>query len=156
MTTVQTPTLQFVPIPTEVAENARRTRKDRFGHELKVQRDNGPCRMCLRIPTSPENLILLSYQPLPDRNPYAEIGPIFIHERDCAPYGSLDAFPEDFLGRELVIRAYDVEGRILDASVAAPGEGERVAAEFLSNPNVTEVHVRHTSYTCFDFKIVRK
>ena len=45
----------------------------------------------------------MSYQPLPDTNPYAEIGPIFIHAR--------------------------VE--------------------------IAEVHVRHRSYTCYDFKVVR-
>jgi len=45
----------------------------------------------------------LSYQPLPDTNPYAEIGPIFIHAR----------------------------------------------------AEIAEVHVRHRSYTCYDFKVVR-
>ncbi len=155
-TTAGTLTLQYVPIPVEIAENARRTRRDSFGHDLEVYRDTGPCRVCLRMSPAPENFLLLSYQPLPDRNPYAEVGPIFIHEHDCAPYSALDAFPEDFIRRELVLRAYDAEGRIFDAAVASSGEGPRVAAEFLSNADVCEVHVRHTSYTCFDFKIVRK
>jgi len=155
-TTVRTPTLQFVPIPAEIAQNARRTRKDQFGHDLKVQKGRRACRVCLRMSKSSENFILLSYRPLPDRSPYAEVGPIFIHEHDCAAYSSLDTFPQDFAPRELVLRAYDGEGRIFNAAVAPPGEGQRVAAEFMSNPDVQEVHVRHTSYTCFDFKIVRK
>jgi hypothetical protein len=151
----QAPTLHYVPIGREIAQQARRTRRDAYGHDLEVQQDNGPCRVCLRISKAPENVLLMSYQPLPDRNPYAEIGPIFIHEHDCVPYGSLDRFPEDFVQRELVLRAYDGEGRIFDAAVAPPGEGARVAEKFLSIPDVREVHVRHTSYTCFDFKIVR-
>lgn len=155
MTSVRTPTLQFLPIPLEVAENARRTRKDEFGHELEVQTAAVPCRVCLRISTSPENVILLSYQPLPDRNPYAEIGPIFIHAHDCDPYDSTHTFPKDSSQRQLVIRAYDWNGRILDATVARPGAAEQVATEFLSNLDVDEVHVRQASYTCFDFKIVR-
>jgi hypothetical protein len=154
-TTAGTLALQYVPIPAEIAENARRTRRDAFGHDLKVQRDTGPCRVCLRISKAPENFLLLSYQPLPDRNPYAEVGPIFVHEHDCAPYRALDTFPEDFVRRELVLRAYDGDGRIVDAAVAPSGEGARVAADFLSNADVSEVHVRHTSYTCFDFKVVR-
>jgi hypothetical protein len=154
-TTAGTLTLQYVPIPLEIAQEARRTRRDAFGHDIEVYRDTGPCRVCLRISTSPENLLLLSYQPLPDRNPYAEVGPIFIHEHECVPYNSLDAFPEDFASRELVLRAYDGNGRIFDAAVAPSGEGARVATEFLTNAAVHEVHVRHTSYTCFDFKIVR-
>ncbi|MDB5043320.1 MAG: hypothetical protein JWN27_4046, partial [Candidatus Eremiobacteraeota bacterium] len=68
---------------------------------------------------------------------------------------ALYAFPADFVARELVLRAYDGEGKIFDAAVAPSGQGARIAAEFLSNADVHEVHVRHTSYTCFDFKIVR-
>ncbi len=154
-TTAETLTLRYVPVPVEIAENVRRTRRDTFGHAVEVYRDTGPCRVCLRISTAPENFLLLSYRPLPDRNPYAEVGPIFIHEHDCAPYSAVHAFPEDFVPRELVLRAHDGEGRIFDAVVAPCGEGPRVAAEFLSNADVREVHVRHTSYTCFDFKIVR-
>lgn len=154
-TLINAPVLEFLPIPIEIARKARRTRKDEFGHDLTVQMTAAPCRVCLRISKEPEDLILMSYQPLPDRNPYAEIGPIFIHAHECEPYSSTDAFPEDFLARELVVRAYDADGRILDATVAASGHGTNVAAAFLSDPRVDEVHVRHTSYTCFDFKIKR-
>jgi hypothetical protein len=148
-------TLHYLPIPPEIADEARRTLKDRFGHDLHVQMEQGPCRVCLRISEQPEEMILLSYQPLADRNPYAEIVPIFIHARECEPYRSLDAFPEDFTQRQLVVRANDRDGRIADAVVADPGEAPNAASRFLSDPRIAEVHVRHTSYTCFDFKIVR-
>ncbi len=148
--------LQFVPIPEGIADRARRTMKDDFGHTLHVRSEQAPCRSCLTIPSSPESLILLSYQPLPDRNPYAEIGPIFVHARDCKPYELLDSFPEDFAGRELILRAYNYDGEISDAMIGAPGKIPALAARLLSDPNVHEVHVRHLSYTCYDFKIVRK
>ena len=151
-----TRTLRFLPIPEDVASEARRTRTDRFGHAVKTYRGQEPCRVCLKICSEPEDFLLLSYQPLPDRNPYAEVGPIFIHERECTPHDSLDRFPEDFRSRALVLRAYDGNGAIVDATVAAPGEGEGTASKFLDDPNVEEVHVRHPSYTCFDFKIVRR
>ena len=146
--------LAYLPIPDEIAAQARRTLVDRFGHHLHVERNQAPCRSCLRISNEPEDLILLSYQPLPDTSPYAEIGPIFIHAHDCAPYGRAE-FPNDFLERELVVRAYGRDGRIADAVVAAPGHAEAAAAAFLAKEHVAEVHVRHRSYTCFDFKIVR-
>jgi hypothetical protein len=148
-------TLRFIHIPEKVAEEARRTRIDAFGHHLKSYQGRESCRVCLNISREPEDFLLLSYRPLPDRNPYAEVGPIFIHERECTPYGSLDEFPEDFRSRALVLRAYDGDGEIVDATVAAAGEGERAAANFLDNPTVEEVHVRHPTYTCFDFKVVR-
>jgi hypothetical protein len=147
--------LRYVPIPREIADEARRTRKDRFGHDVQVLMETGPCRSCLRIAEEPEEFLLLSYQPLADRNPYAEIGPIFIHARECEPYSAPDEFPADFAERRLVVRAYDRDGRIADAVVAEPGEAPAAAAQFLSDANIAEIHVRHTSYTCFDFRIVR-
>ena len=146
--------LAYAPIPDEVAALARATLLDGFGHQLRVERNQAPCRSCLRISKEPEDLILLSYQPLPDTNPYAEIEPIFIHAHECESYRSRE-FPADFLARELVVRAYDLDGRIADAVVAPPGEAKSAAASFLANDRIAEVHVRHHSYTCFAFKVVR-
>jgi hypothetical protein len=154
MTTTTTLALAYLPIPNDVATMARRTLRDSFGHKLHVERNQAPCRSCLRISKAPEDLILLSYQPLPDTNPYAEIGPIFIHARACAPYDAAE-FPADFLERELVVRAYNSEGRIADAVVAAPGHAEAAAYAFLADDAIAEVHVRHRSYTCFAFKVAR-
>jgi len=147
--------LQYVAIPQEIANEARQTRKDRFGHELRVVSEKAPCRLCLRISEQPESLILLSYQPLVDTGPYAEIGPIFVHANRCEPYASTREFPKDFAERRLVLRAYSHDGCIVDALVAQPGAAPQKAAELLSRDDVAEIHVRHESYTCFDFKIVR-
>jgi hypothetical protein len=144
----------YEPIPDELAARARATLKDDFRHALHIERNQGPCRSCLRIPKEPEDLILLSYRPLEDTNPYAEIGPIFIHAETCEPYCSRE-FPADFLERELVVRAYTHAGRIADAVVAAPGEAEAEAARFFERDDVAEIHVRTRAYTCFAFKITR-
>lgn len=154
MTTSTTLALAYLPIPDDIAASARRSLRDAFGHQLHVERNQAPCRSCLRISKAPEDLILLSYQPLPGTNPYAEIGPIFVHAHACTPYDA-PAFPADFLERELVVRAYNSQGRIADAVVAAPGEAERAAATFLQSDCIAEVHVRHRSYTCYAFKVVR-
>jgi hypothetical protein len=148
-------TLHYIPMPEAIAEEARRKRVDGFGHPLHVVLEKAPCRVCLRIPTEPEDLILISYRPLPDTNPYAEVGPIFIHAGRCDPYSQHDTFPADFASRRLILRAYGHEDQIVSALVAEPGEASQRAAELLSDPAVAEVHVRHESYTCFDFKIVR-
>ena len=103
----------------------------------------------------PEELILLSYQPLADRGPYAEVGPIFIHAHVCRPYAETESFPADFVGRRLVLRAYGRGGEIVDAVVAPAGTAPDHAARFFGDDRVAEIHVRHESYTCFDFKIVR-
>lgn len=148
-------TLRYLPVPETIALEARRTRKDRFGHDLRVTTTEAPCRVCLRISRRPERLILLSYQPLPDSGPYAEIGPIFVHARRCQPYADFESFPQHFVGRRLVLRAYGHQGQIVDALVAEAGTAPQCAAGLLSDDAVAEVHVRHESYTCYDFKIVR-
>jgi hypothetical protein len=146
--------LHYLSIPERVAAEARETLADGFGHQLSVTKEKAPCRLCLRISNVPEDLILLSYQPLPDRGPYAEIGPIFIHAGHCVPYCDIETFPVDFASRRVVLRAYANDGQILDALVAEPGKAPKHAAAFLRDARVKEVHVRHESYTCFDFKIV--
>jgi hypothetical protein len=147
--------MHFLPIPAEIANEARAKRRDRFGHRLSITKTQAPCRLCLRISTAAEDLILLSYQPCADTGPYAEIGPIFIHADPCTPYSAIGVFPEDFSTRSLVLRAYRNDGHIVDAAVVGPGKAADRAADFLSDANVAEVHVRHVSYTCYDFKIVR-
>ena len=130
--------------------------RDSFGHQLRVVKENGPCRVCLRITPALEDFILLSYRPLADTGPYAEIGPIFIHAAQCSPYADVDTFPADFAARRLVLRAYDCDGNIAGATVAEPGHAPWIAAGYLRDEAIAEVHVRHESYTCFDFKIVRR
>lgn len=147
--------VRFVAIPVEIAARARETMRDEFGHDLHVQHVAEPCRVCLRIPHEPEPMVLISYRPMPDSGPYAEVGPIFIHAGDCGRYSDEASFPAAFAARPLVVRAYSHGGEIVDAIVAPPGEGENAVRRFLDDPAVAEVHVRHTSYTCFDFKALR-
>lgn len=153
--TVSVDSLTYLAIPEEIATEARETMRDRFGHEVESLRDTGPCRVCLRISDEPEDLLLLSYQPLPDTGPYAEIGPIFVHANRCEPYSDCATFPAHFAQRRLVLRAYGHDGRIVDAIVAEAGTAPERAAESLRDDAVAEVHARHESYTCFAFKIVR-
>ncbi len=63
--------------------------RDRFGHDVKVVRDTGPCRVYLRISSEPEELLLLSYpQPLPEtgRSPRGDRADLLVHARACEPY----------------------------------------------------------------------
>jgi len=150
-------TLRFVPLPTAFVQEARLRRIDGFGHGLEAFPADGPspCRHCLRYVCEGTPLLLMSYRPLDDRNPYAEVGPIFICAEDCSRYEEASEFPPDFLNRSLVVRAYDRAGRIFDAVVAEPGTAQDIAESFLSDECVAEVHVRNPSYGCFDFRVER-
>jgi|SRR5579872_1484767 len=155
---VQKSTVKVVAMPTEVAERARKTLKDDFGHALIPEIVDGvaPCRHCLRIAPAGTRMILLSYRPFPaDNGPYCEVGPVFIHAEPCERYSSENAIPQDFAPRELVVRAYTRNNAIHDSTIAPPGTALDRAASFLENPQVAYVHVRNTTYTCFDFQIER-
>ena len=145
-------------MPTEAAERARATLRDEFGHDLRPEIIQGaaPCRHCLRIAQPGEKMLLLSYRPFAaDFGPYSEVGPIFIHADACERYRDEQAIPADFAGRELVMRAYNRQHAIHNSVIAPPGMALERAAAFLENPQVAYVHVRHTTYTCFDFQIER-
>ena len=149
--------LTFRSIPASVAQKVRASRLDDFGHRLHVQKDQAsPCRVCLRITKVGEPVLLLTHNPFgADYGPYSEVGPIFIHAEECAPYADVHALPPDFAPRELVLRAYNHAHAIEDSVIARPGEAERAALRFFENPHVAYIHVRHTTYGCFDFMIER-
>lgn len=145
-------------MPLAIAQSTRRELRDAYGHELKVEILEGtaPCRLCLRIARAGERMILMSYNPFGgDYGPYSEVGPIFIHADECEPYEATSEVPPDFIGRELVLRAYNLRHAIQDSAIAPALDAPAVAARFFEDPDVAYIHARHTTYGCFDFKIER-
>ena len=82
----------IVPLAADYAARIRSTRRDAFGQPVveRVDAELHQCRVCLTLTTPNEPYLLLSHRAHPDGVPYAETGPVFIHERDCAPYGADD------------------------------------------------------------------
>ena len=149
--------LFFKGIPSAMADQARSTRVDAYGHVLRIQNDQAaPCRHCLRITRTGEPVLLLSYNPFgADHGPYSEVGPIFVHADSCPAYSQNDTLPQDFRERELVLRAYNHAHAIEDSVIASPGGAENAARHFFKNEKIAYIHVRHTTYGCFDFTIER-
>lgn len=151
--------MRIEAIPTELAQRIRREMRDEFGHALHVQAieeaGSAPCRHCLQMARPGEEMVLFSYQPFArDFGPYSEVGPIFLHVRDCPRYQG-ENIPPDYANRTLVIRAYDHQHRIHDAVVAPPDAVAATAATFLSDSAVAYVHARHQTYTCYAFRFER-
>jgi Protein of unknown function (DUF1203) len=152
-------TLRYLPIDTALARQIRETLRDDYGNALQVRvRDDegNPCRSCLRLTGSGSRLILFAHRPLTTDGPYAEIGPVFIHAEECAPYAETDRFPDDFRPRRLTFRAYDDRGEIDDATLADGTDAESVLQRLFANDRVAEVHVRNPAWGCYDFRIVRE
>lgn len=149
--------LRYRPLPTAVAERARRDLIDPFGHRLHVQPgEASPCRHCLRIGRADEPLVLLSYRPFErDATPYAETGPVFVHADACPAYADQAVFPPEFESRALILRAYDSRDAIADSVVADPGTAQDAARALFQDDSVKYVHARNVAYGCFNFVIER-
>ena len=154
---MKTSSYKIVPLPTEIAEAARRAVLTGARDHALITADSPsafPCRHCLHWAQPGERVILFPYAAIPPGRPYSESGPIFVHAEACERYRTTDQYPADFRqGR--VFRAYDKNRDMIDAEVANGSEPEAVIAKLLKNPETAFVHARSVSRGCFTFRIER-
>jgi len=141
----------------EFAAEIRSSRRDRRGREVSVRSDAGrhQCRACLRLTEPGERHLLLSYSPFASDHPYAETGPIFIHERECDPYESGAGYPPEFPRHDVVLRAYNAAEEIEDARRVGPLVVDDAISALFANERVAHIHARNSEYGCFMFRIDR-
>jgi hypothetical protein len=150
-------TFRISPLSPDLTSRIRREMKDDFGHALSVCRDASrhQCRACLHLTEPEEGFILLSYSPFTSDQPYAEIGPIFIHERECRPYGETEEYPAEFPREDAVLRGYSAKDEIEGAAFVGKRPVEHAIARLFENPRVSYLHARNSTYGCFMFRIDR-
>lgn len=148
---------RIVPISEGVAQVVRENRRDQIGNSVKIVRDGNPhqCRVCLRLSSPDEGVILLAYKPFESSQPYAESGPIFIHERECEPYSDSTVYPSEFPKSAVVLRGYSDEDAIVDAQAVGGQKVENVITEMFSNQKIAYLHARNLGYGCYMFRIDR-
>lgn len=152
----QTP-YRIIPLAQDIANAARWSRVDQFGNRLAVLYDGEAhqCRVCLQLSKPDEGVILMAHRPFASRQPYAETGPIFIHERACVPYGEGNRYPAEFPHHAVMLRAYNDEDAIIGAEMVGEREVERVIVELFENQEIAYLHARNLAYGCFMFAIAR-
>jgi hypothetical protein len=148
------------PIPPEVARRIRASRIDDFGHNLPIsiatENDTGPCRSCLKVFLPGDARILFSYAPNQYDHPYNEIGPIYIHEQECEPYGEHEAFPVELRTRQpITLRCYDSDGMMIDGELVGQRPVEEVIETKFKNPKIRYLHARTASVGCYIARIER-
>lgn len=115
-----------------------------------------PCRHCLGLIAEGEHKLVLAYRPFARLQPYAETGPIFLHEKACRRYES-DKLPDWFAHLQpALIRGYSDDDWILyETGSVVPGEVLSAACDrILSIPHVSYVHIR-SKYNCFQCRVDR-
>jgi hypothetical protein len=115
-----------------------------------------PCRHCLGLIAENAQKLVLGYRPFGRLQPYAEVGPIFLHAEACERYES-DRLPGWFAYLQpAIIRGYGRDDWIrYETGNVVPGEElAGVCEEILSNPEVAYVHIR-SKYNCFQCRVDR-
>lgn len=152
--------LQVQGIPTAEVERLRNGGPDANGQPALVRAAEGvanPCRHCLGLIAEGERKLVLGYRPFANPQPYAEIGPIFLHESACERYES-DALPGWFAFLDpAVVRGYDADDWILyeTGQVVSGPELGGVCRDILGDPKVAYVHIR-SKYNCFQCRVDRR
>jgi hypothetical protein len=153
--------LRFVPIPTAAVATLQAGAPDANGQtpELHIARETGgPCRHCLRPIAAGERYLILGYRPFPEPQPYAEVGPIFLHAEACPGYESGDGLPPILEPEgQVIIRGYGDDNRIVYGSgqVVAIGAIRDAAATLLDDERIAYIHVRSASNNCYQCRIDR-
>jgi hypothetical protein len=115
-----------------------------------------PCRHCLGLIAEGETKLVLSHRPFERAQPYAESGPIFVHQRACERYEAAGV-PGwfDFLD-PAIVRGYDASDWIrYDTGFVVRGpEITGACRDILADPTVAYVHVR-SKYNCFQCRVDR-
>ncbi len=148
---------RVVPLDTEVADAARRAVRSGAGdHRLVIADEpNGfPCRHCLHWAEPGERMILFPFPSIPAGHPYAESGPIFVHEDPCQRYEETARYPQAFRqGR--VFRGYNSNFDMIDAQSGNDASPETVVEKMLRNPETAFVDARSADRGCFTFRMER-
>jgi hypothetical protein len=153
-------TLRIHGIPTREVERLRSGGSDANGQPPLVRVAEGPanpCRHCLGLIAEGDRKLVLAYRPFAGPQPYAEVGPIFLHERCCQRYDS-ESLPDWFVFLDpAVVRGYDQQDwiRYDTGQVVAGRELTEVCRDILHDPTVAYVHIR-SKFNCFQCRVDRE
>ncbi len=146
-------------MPTETAEAFRSGALDANGQRPEEHVSNGPgnpCRHCLDFIAPGEPMLVLAYRPFPQPQPYAEIGPIFLHRKACMRFENAEHIPEVLSSSPTyMIRGYGHDDRIIYGSgqVVASKDIEEAARRLFEDTDIVYAHVRSASNNCFQCRI---
>lgn len=152
-------TLKVSGIATHEVTQIRSGAPDANGQQAVLQKADGgrnPCRHCLQLIEAGSLMLVLAYRPFARLQPYAESGPIFLHQQSCERYQQ-PHFPAWFNYIEpALVRGYDSNDWICyeTGAVIAGRDLAACCAEILANPKVSYVHVR-SKFNCFQCRVDR-
>jgi hypothetical protein len=152
--------IAFTAMPTEHANALRAGAPDANGQvpERHVSDGDGnPCRHCLDNVALGQPLLIAAYRPFPAPQPYAEIGPIFVHVEACPRFMGDELPPALATASQLLMRGYGADDRIVYGTgrIVPTASLRAAAATLLERADIAYVHVRSAGNNCFQCRIDR-
>jgi len=154
-------TIRFHALPTEAVRGLQMGEPDANGQMPERQISDGggnPCRHCLQNIPEGEEMLVLAYRPFPEKQPYAEVGPIFLCAAPCARHEETSEIPPILQNKErIIIRGYTSDNRIKygTGQMIATGDIPTVAESLFSDDAIAYVHLRSSVNNCFQTRIER-
>lgn len=151
--------IRFVALPTEIADAYRSGTFDANGQppERRIADTSGlPCRHCLGEVAPGDEYLAVGHRPFSNLQPFAEVGPIYLHADQCQRYPEISDPPAGFLEEtQMMMRGYNKDQRIVYGTGAiVPTQLLRSAASAIfENPEVSFIHVRSAKNGCFQCRI---
>lgn len=152
--------IRFVALDDATVTALRRGGPDANGQapERRFASETGlPCRYCLGPIVEGEAYLTVAHRPFPAPQPYAEIGPVFLHERACFRGGGTSDIPSFLASARYIVRGYGADDRIVYGTggvIDTPDIPAR-AAHLLAEPAIAYVHVRSASNNCYHCRVER-
>ena len=108
-----------------------------------------PCRVSLRDADVGETVLLLNYEHLAVPGPYRSRHAIFVREHavECRP--DVNEVPDVLRTRLLSLRAFDVDGMMIDADVVVGADVHELIRRWLDDPQVEYLHLHNAKPGCF-------
>lgn len=152
-------TIRFTPFDAAFVARVRAGGPDAYGQPAERHVSDGagnPCRCCLGYVPEGAGMLVLAASPFPDRQPYAETGPIFLCADDCAPWDG-EGPPPALTSAQYLLKGYTSDNRILyGTGRIVPRAGvEDYAAALLSDARLAYVDLRSAANNCFLTRITR-
>ena len=108
-----------------------------------------PCRVSLQDAKVGENLLLMNYEHQPIPTPFRSSHAIYVREAAITARLRKNKVPEALRHRFLSVRAFDVDGIIIDADLTEGESLETSISKMFANDCVDYLHIHNAKLGCY-------
>lgn len=112
--------------------------------------DSGfPCRVSLQDASEGDDLILAHHVSNDVDGPFRMAHAIYVRRGAERVAPIHDSLPRMIDKRTIGLRAFDLDGMMIAARLALPGQGDEQVRGLLDDPRIAYIHAHNAAYGCF-------